>query len=451
MNDWLADDGDTVAGNKPARTAALGFPEREERADILGELHARPFLPLRLPRRLYHFAFMTDRRQAEEDRASVVTLASQRGAAPPAAEAKYHHFDFGQWDLRWEQHAEFTTYTWSTSDKADEPFCSPNPITAGEIAFRAPGELIAAVHLCCIARPSLIKDLGEYFHPQSLCVIEAAENSARVSTDFLVDPFGMTRILVESTGLTETRAGRLSQRLLEIETYRTLALLGLPAARSIRHSLDRMETELAAITGELARTVDYHQSQSLLRRLGAIAADLEAQAARTTYRFSATHAYYDIVKSRLDVIRERKSGQYVTISAFFDRRLRPAIVTCNATEARQARLSDQLARATNLLSTGIQSDLEKQNRDLLQSMDRRARLQLRLQQTVEGLSVAAISYYVVGLVGYVVKGISEAGILPSKINTGLVVGAAAPVVVLTVWLGMRAVHRRMHRLDKEGE
>ena len=448
MSDQLAKNGLGDPDQYALQTSSMGFQEHSQRPHILGEMHARPFLPLKLPRRIYHFAFMTDSAQADDDRAAVMALAEQRGAAPPAADARFHHFDFGPWDLRWEQHAEFTTYTWSTSQEAEEPFARPNPI-GGEISFRGPGELIAAVHLCCISRSGLIRNLGELFHPQSLCVIEAAEKSARVSTDFQVDPVGLTRILIESTGLTETRAGRLAQRVLEIETYRTLALLGLPMARSIRSDLDQMEAELTGITGEIALVEDNQQSQALLRRLGSIAAELEAQAARTTYRFSATRAYYSIVESRLEVIREQKSGHFPSISAFFDRRLAPAIDTCNAAEKRQIRLSDQLARTTDLLSTGIQSDLEKQNRDLLQSMNRRARMQLRLQQTVEGLSVAAISYYVVGLVGYLAKGLKDAGVLPAKVGPGLVMGLAVPLVILIVWLAMREIHRRVHKPEDD--
>ncbi len=423
---------------------SFGFAEHQLRAHVLGELHARPFLPMKMPRRIYHFAFLTDSNQAADDRQAVMELAAKRGAAPPAADAKFHHFDFGPWDLRWEQHAEFTTYTWSTSRDAEEPFAQPNPIGNGEVSFRGPGDLISAVYLSCISRDSLIDNLSDRFHPQSLCVIHAAENSARVATDFQVDTAGFTRILVESTGLTETRAGRLTQRLLEIETYRTLSLLGLPVARDAKADLDRMESELAGITAEIAEVRDNPDGQALLRRLGAIAAELEAQAARTTYRFSATRAYFGIINSRLDVVREEKSESFPTVSAFFNRRLRPAIETCNAAERRQARLSNQLARATELLSTGIQADLEKQNRDLLHSMDARAKMQLRLQQTVEGLSVAAISYYVVGLVGYVAKGLKELGVLPEGVGVGLIMGASVPVVLLLMWLSMRAIHRRLH-------
>jgi uncharacterized membrane-anchored protein len=428
---------------------SFGFAEHPLRAPVLGELHARPFLPMKMPRRIYHFAFMTDSVQAADDRRAILALAAQRGAAPPADDAKFHHFDFGPWDLRWEQHAEFTTYTWSTSRDAEEPFSKPNPVGAGEVSFRGPGELISAVHMSCVSRDRLVENLPDLFNSQSLCVIEAAENSARVATDFMVDPVGFTRILVESTGLTETRAGRLTQRLLEIETYRTLSLLGLPVARSVRADLDRMEQELAGITSEIALVRDNPESQELLRRLGRIAAELEAQAARTSYRFSATRAYYGIINSRLDVIKEQPSAPFPTVTAFFNRRLRPAIETCNATENRQGRLSDQLARATELLSTGIQADLEKQNRDLLHSMDERAHMQLRLQQTVEGLSVAAISYYVVGLVGYVAKGLKEAGLLPKDIGVGMVMGVAVPAVLFIVWLSMREIHRRLHGSKKD--
>ncbi len=445
MSEQQGSDVVSAAAKAPGKPGALGFAEHPQRVNVLGELHARPFLPLEMPRRIYHFAFMTDAEEAQEDRRAVAALAAQRGAAPPAPDARYHFFDFGPWDLRWEQHAEFTTYTWSTSRGAEEPFAHPNPIAAGEISFRGPGELISAVHMCCIARDGLIEDLSGYLDDSSLCVVRAAEHSARVATDFQVDPVGFTRVLIESTGLTKTRAGRLTQRVLEIETYRTLSLLGLPVSRSIRADLDRMESELAGITGEIATVESSHKSQELLRRLSALTAELEAQAARTAYRFSATRAYYSIVNSRLDVIREAQSEEYPTISAFFNRRLRPAIDTCDAAEARQSRLSVQLARTTELLSTGIQSDLEQQNRDLLQSMNRRARMQLLLQQTVEGLSVAAISYYVVGLVGYLAKGLKETGLLPHDIGTGLVMGIAVPVVVLSVWFAMHQIRRHVHK------
>jgi uncharacterized membrane-anchored protein len=126
----------------------------------------------------------------------------------------------------------------------------------------------------------------------------------------------------------------------------------------------------------------------------------EAEAAIAGYRFAASAAYDDIVRQRLDVIGENHSaaGQRWRTSR---RRLNPAMRTCQTLNTRMQDLNRKLTRAANLLRTRIDVEIEQQNRDLLAAMSERARMQLRLQQTVEGLSVAAISYYVASLLHYV--------------------------------------------------
>ena len=439
---------------QPAKTALPGPPgmtQHAARAMVLGELHARPFLPLTLPCRIYHFAFMTTEDQARADRRAVAELAAARGFAPPAPEAKYHRFDFGQWELRWEQHTEFTTYTWLTNRDATQGFSHPDPIGSGEFAFATPSELIAAVHMCVVTPDKLTVDPGVMFNPQGLCVIGVSEGTARLTTDFQVDARGFTRFLVESKSLTPTRAGRLMQRVLELETYRTLALLGLPEARRAAPELGSMEQELGQITQAVAAAPDTTARQNLLVRLTRLAAGIEVQQARTAFRFGASRAYYAQVKSRLELIREQQEEEYVSITAFFRRRLEPAIDTCAAIEDRQRRLTAQLARASDLLRTGIQFELQHQNRDLLRSMDERAQLQLRLQQTVEGLSVAAISYYVVGLITYLAKGGKDLGVLPKFITPEVVTAASVPLVVLVIYLAMRRLHHKLENGAKDSD
>ena len=102
-------------------------------------------------------------------------------------------------------------------------------------------------------------------------------------------------------------------------------------------------------------------------------------------------------------------------------------------------LSDRLARAANLLRTRIEVDLEQQNRALLASMNSRARLQLRLQQWVEGLSVAAVSYYVVSLVYYLANGAGTFGI---GVDPARITAFAVPPVVVGIWLFVRAIRAR---------
>ena len=113
--------------------------------------------------------------------------------------------------------------------------------------------------------------------------------------------------------------------------------------------------------------------------------------------------------------------------------------TCRTVSERQETLSGKLARAADLLRTRVDVELEQQNRDVLQSMNRRAKLQLRLQQTVEGLSVAAVSYYVVGLISYLAHGAEDAGM---HLDPTIVAAISVPFVVAAIALIVRRIRRR---------
>jgi uncharacterized membrane-anchored protein len=103
-------------------------------------------------------------------------------------------------------------------------------------------------------------------------------------------------------------------------------------------------------------------------------------------------------------------------------------------------LSQRVSRASGLLRTRVDITIEEQNRDLLQSVDRRARLQLLLNETVEGLSVVVISYYALSLVHYVLTGIEHAH---TGIDPELVTGVAAPVILVIVWWLLRRIRKRL--------
>jgi uncharacterized membrane-anchored protein len=123
---------------------------------------------------------------------------------------------------------------------------------------------------------------------------------------------------------------------------------------------------------------------------------------------------------------------------FTERRLGPAMNTCRSVWARLESLSQRVARATQLLSTRVDISRERQNQQLLESMNRRSAAQLRLQQTVEGLSVAAITYYIVGLVGYAAKGVHALGY---HFSVEAVTAASIPLVAIAVAYGVRHARR----------
>jgi len=212
-----------------------------------------------------------------------------------------------------------------------------------------------------------------------------------------------------------------------------LALLALPLARDLGAPITASERKLADITEALvtARSAD---EPELLESLTRLAAETESREARTLYRFSAAEAYDALVQRRIAELREGRMEGMQTLQEFMERRLAPAMNTCRAMAARQDALSRRVARATQLLSTRVDLTREQQNQVVLANMDRRAQLQLRLQETVEGLSVAAITYYIVGLVAYVAKGLKAGGL---HLDVDLVTGIAIPVVAILVAFGIR--------------
>lgn len=414
----------------------LGLPSHPLRARALGEIHARPFQLVATPRTILHLAFLDAEDGAARELAILSDLARSRGLSGPDADARHFALNWEPGRLRWERHTEFSTWWWDgPAPRRFEDPVTNHPFGAG---FDAPGLLMSAVRLDLRLGSDQNEQVVAAFDPTSLCFSEMDGRLARAATDFRQDAQGFTRILVLDFGLGPARAGALVQRLIEIETYRTFAMLGLPLAQSLAPEVRRIEEALAAVTAEL-RADDGGDSHKLLDAIVALSADLEAGAAASLYRFGASRAYDEIVSERLVVVGERAMSGFETWAAFLGRRLAPAMRTCRAMEERQANLSRKLARAANLLRTRVDVELERQNRDLLRSMDHRAKLQLRLQQTVEGLSVAAVSYYVLGLVGYLAKGAKEAG---APIAPELATALAALPVVAGVWWLVRRIRRR---------
>ena len=410
------------------------------RAAVLGEVHARPFTPIETPRRILHFAFDTAGGAAKADRAAFADFCARRQLQPLKPSAKQHRVVLGGATLRWEQHSEFTTYTWELPSAGAMPFHpAASTLAAPMASLPQPGPLLVALDLHVLAEKKKKIAPARLFDRASLAVAENSEGDALFATDFQADPSGFVRILVLDRGLGPERAGALVQRIVELETYRTLALLGLPEAQRLMPSINRIETRLAEVTEEMRRTDRLIDNHRLLDELTALAAELEAGAAASLFRFGASRAYNEIVQLRLQTVGERRVEGLPTWSSFLARRMSPAMRTCATTEERQANLSEKLARAANLLRTRVDVEMERQNRDLLKSMNERTRLQLRLQTTVEGLSVAAVSYYVVGLFGYLVRGLHDEGV---PVDMSLATALFVPVAVLAIWFVVRRIRRR---------
>ncbi|MCJ8143555.1 DUF3422 domain-containing protein [Ancylobacter sp. A5.8] len=426
---------------------ALGFTDHPLRAPVLAELHARPFVSIATPARILHVAFLVDRDAARADRSAFAAFCASRGHPGPAADAKQHRVAFGGAVLRWERHAEFTTYTWELP--AEDLMEGGLPFQPSSASFGAtllqmpqPGPLLVAVDLHLVTDTADALPLDRLFDRASLARSDVEDGFAEIATDFQPDPSGFVRILVRDRGMTDDAAGALVQRVLEIETYRTLALLGLPEAQRLAPKVAHIEGRLGALTEEMKNSEGLAANNKLLDELTTLAAELEADAAASLFRFGASRAYEEIVELRLRTIGERPVAGFPTWQQFLARRMQPAMRTCHAIEQRQANMSLKLTSAANLLRTRVDVELEQQNRDLLRSMNERTRMQLRLQQTVEGLSVAAISYYVVSLLHYVLEGLHhKAEAMGVHYDVGTATALGVPVVVLSIWAVVRRIRK----------
>ncbi|WP_244905864.1 DUF3422 family protein [Phaeobacter piscinae] len=416
------------------RARVYGMESHEDRLVAVEEVHARPFPIVQASSALTQLAFMNEG-NLEKDRATLAEISRRLGTENPDHETPHHGLTWNQSGLHCEKHTEFSTYLWRAPiDEKTGKLKGQDPFKMG---FKAPGPVVCGIRLDVLPWSEENAKLIETFNPTSRCHSLVEEGMADIVTDFQQDRDGLTRMLILDHGLSPSRLGALAQRLLEIETYRTLSLLGIPMSREITPRLRRMEKRLSTVTAEM-RLSARQKSEELLSELTDLSAELEAETAASLYRFGASKAYYEIVEERLTALGETFVPGCYRWRNFLHRRIAPAMRACRSVEERQANLSDKLARTTSLLRSWIDVQLERQNGDLLASMNERVRLQLRLQQTVEGLSVAAISYYVIGLLAYFIKGIPG---LYSIVAPELAITAFVPVIVIAIWWSVRRIQK----------
>ncbi len=420
-------------------------PDHALRASLAEEVHARPPEAVRAPARASYVAVLVDADNRGRELAHLTALCKSQGVEPPPPGATHFRTEFGALRLKWERHGEFSGYTVIAAGIDEQPFqaVAASLLPTGWLAA-LPGATIAATHAKLLAKPDenkLAWLLSQAFAGQQVAGSEVADGAARVFTDFQLHA-GCTRFVLIDSHLTERQAGRTLQRLFEIEVYRMMALLALPIARRQSPRMLQIESALAALTDNIAR--DQGDDEKLLHELTRLAAEVESGLAASQFRFGACRAYFELVTRRIAELRETRLAGLQTFEEFMARRLTPAVATCNTVSQRLHDLSERVAQASGLLATRVSIAREKQSQALLVSMDRRAKLQLRLQQTVEGLSVAAICYYAAGLVSYVAKAAQAGGL---RINADLATGAAIPLAAVVVLLALRRARRRLPPAD----
>ena len=410
------------------------------------ELHARPFPHISAPARAAFFAYTSAQndsgRREAADREHFLRLLDHYGVAHPADTESHFFGQLGEVWIKWECHTEFVTYTAFVDDLSDRAF-DGSEFSVFPAAWQAdlPGATLSSTSIRVEEdqdTQSIKNKLEDWFVSESLAASRVLDSAAVIAGDYRMDDNGNMRFVVfvpASTG--RRRVGRIVQRLNEIEVYKTMSMLGLMRARALSVELNSVDTNLSALVADLAD--DKVPAEDNLNGLLKLSADLEGHSAAVAYRFSASKAYAAIVAQRIEVLRETQFEGRQTFREFMMRRFDPAMRTVQALDSRLQDLISRAIRTGDLLRTRVDVERQTQNQELLSSMNRRADAQLRLQRTVEGLSVVAISYYATGLSLYVLAPFS--GLI--GLSKGVLTAAVVPLVVGAVYVALRQIRKRI--------
>ncbi|MEY1555016.1 DUF3422 family protein [Yoonia sp. R2331] len=413
---------------------------------MANELHARPFPNVQAPSRAAYLAIKPAEnaagRDRDADRAHLIALLDRFGAQHPQPGATHYSGQIGKHTMKWESHTEFVTYTVFGEGLAERPFDAGTfGVFPQDWLDEAPGTRVTSALIrveVAEGDEGITDKVKDWFVPESLAISRVLDDELIVAADFRIDEGGHMRFAVFARPQTGSRrVGRVLQRLCEIETYKAMSMLGLSRARKLSPQMGEMDKRLTGLLSRMSGAPS--DPAEVLQELLEVSANLENIAAQASFRFGATKAYEQIVHQRISVLREERFRGRQTFAEFMMRRFDPAMRTVEATEARLRTMSDRALRAGNLLRTRVDVERSAQNQNLLESMDKRADLQLRLQRTVEGLSVVAISYYAVSLVLYMTGPVEKA----FGISKTLMAAGVTPIVLLLVWLMVQRIRKHL--------
>ena len=413
---------------------------------LIDELHNRPFPQIKIPAQVSNLVVLHpgDR---ENELEHITRLANIYKMSKPDMGSTCYYESSDKFDFRWERHSEFSTYTFIsdnlvTGSKHTNEIINLDAEWVSDIS----GEVISANHIDLRSpknAPKNDKEFNDYFDNETLIGSHIYDGNATVWTSVKSDSNGFNRVILIDEGIDPNQAGRAVRNLLELATYRSMTLLAWPVARALLSDISELEQSLNETGERLKKLETLEDEQKLMAELISEASKVEKLISDNSFRFSAMQAYFKITESRLEMLREQKIPTIRTLKEFHVRRFIPAYDTCMSVVKRKDNLSDRVSRTSELLHSRLQISLEAQNQKLLASMDSRSKVQLRLQQTVEGLSVVAITYYMMGLIRFMVEPLPVEAYL--GIKDSWVVGGLTPIILFGVYAVVRRIRKKLKK------
>ncbi len=416
-----------------------------QRVQLHDELHQRPGMPVHAPARVSSLTLFGA--GGAHYREFFNTVLRAVGQLPLAATVSHWQQRFSDFELRWSLHNEFARLTVVQTVKCDDFSTTALACLPPTIWSQLPGEVMCAIHalvLVADGEPESLTTVSQrWFSGNALLGSRMAHGKLIVLSDLkrhdddLIES-GATRLCVFNSGAGKHLIGRVLHDFFEMESYRLMGLLSFPLAKKYLPVVTQMENQLQAITKAIADGEDPELTQQHLHQ---VAEALEDAIASSHFRFSASRAYAEMMARRLKNLHEEAFEGFASFGEFMERRISPAFATVESVRNRLQELSEHLQRTSSLLRTRIEMNLLKQNRQLLEALNQRATQQLRLQQTVEGLSVAVIGYYAVSLWHYFAEGLAHAGI---KVDPDITTAAAIPLVLGVLMWRITRLRKHFH-------
>lgn len=408
--------------------------DHPHRQAILEEVHARPIIIIPESCRLRRLVYLP-----ESAYAGISPLASQlrqwcaqNDLPQPQKRTRQHSFVPQNNDVHqavWEFHNEFITVTW-TSDLSDN---TTHPHGIGLEVIEDHLKLVCATRIDVLAEKMVPQRVIDTFKISSLCHASVEDHKGEIATDFIEDNDGFVRFEFAAAALNPLRRSILARRLFELESYSKLALLGLPPVREAADELMTLEAAISAAIREVPDIGGIDLARAAIASLNTLSLQTAALTDRLDYRIAASQAYGQIVEDRLSALRDAPTGIGSSVSVYISNRVQPAIRTLKATEKRLSRAAERIERTAMMLNARNGLELEFQNREILETISKTSRSQFRLQQTVEGLSVIAITYYLVGILSYALS----APLHALEWNKEWVMAGITPAALLIVWMTSR--------------
>ncbi len=423
----------------------FSVPLSAARQDLYEELHARPFPFLLDPSQISQISCAHEGFPKSAQIAHLSLFCARHQIAPPAPKDSCFYATINGLELRWESHTEFSTYTFISRKQEHQPFaCKAIRYFPEDWLNLIKGEIVSAVHVSVMKLPDKApgpQTLRQNFSGQRLIGSTVDNEQAHVWTSFLTQDDGFSQILIYNRSMNECEMGRLVQRLLEIETYRLFSLLTLPLVKQSLPQLDTLEIEMGEAIKSIPELNSHHDEKTLLEKLFKFSAEIENLRAKVSYRSSATLAYSELVDKRLSELNEDNQKGFQSLGGFLERRFYPAIRTISSVNSRLECLSTRIDRTTDLIRTKVDLELEQRSQSLLTSLNDRSHRQYRLQRTLEGLSVVAISYYLVELIKLTVPGSRWLGY---ELDPDDVAVFTAPFILLSAVIISGVIRRKLN-------